>query len=92
MTAQELINFLTKHPECEVILSGDAEGNDYSAFDGQPSIMYVEKSYMGGRLDPDDIVDEQSIYAEMEDEDQEQDQDGIDPLENFKPVVVLFPV
>lgn len=89
MKAQDLIDVLSKYPEHEVVLSSDAEGNDYSMFDGQPSIMYIEKSNTEARLESEDLLDEDSIY---EDVDRNEEVDGVDPLQNFKPVIVFYPI
>lgn len=80
MKSSELIEFLSKHPDCEVILSKDSEGNSYSPLE-DPCVMYVEKPYEGGDLGPHDIVEEGDLTAEVDE----------DPLDYFKPVVVLYP-
>lgn len=86
MTSQELIDFLSKYPDHEVLLSSDSEGNSYSSYDGQPAIQYVEKSFEGGRLDGWDLMDAESIQEDSDDD------TDTDPMGNFIPVVVLYPV
>ena len=86
MTVEELIAQLQKlDPKALVILSGDAEGNDYSGL-AELDIVYVEPDYEGGYLegvltdfDFDDRLgdDDESVYGEKS---------------AYKKVVALWPV
>lgn len=58
-TVKELIEELSKYPpETKVMMSGDAEGNDFSAFaDAATSAWVQHNQYYGEAVHPDDVDD-----------------------------------
>lgn len=80
MDRDQLVEALNKLPgNPQIILSMDAEGNEFSGL-ADYSIEYVEEDYRGGRTE--DIFNEDDLRD---------DNDGEIP-DGFKPVVVLWRV
>lgn len=80
MNSEELIVFLQKNPDAEVLLASDAEGNSFSSLD-DASHAYVLKHYTGG---PTDEVFEAEDLVDPADPDEA-------ILDHFRPVVVIYP-
>lgn len=80
MTSEELIAFLQKNPDAEVLLASDAEGNSFSSLD-ETCHAYVLKDYEGG---PTDEVFEAEDLVDPADPDEA-------VLSHFRAVVVIYP-
>lgn len=70
MTVEELIKKLSAYPpETYVILSGDAEGNNYSGA-AEVDLALLEPGYDGGRTEDvifeDDLADDPESYEERD--------------------------
>lgn len=77
MKAAELIPILQEHPDWDIVMQKDAEGNGYSPLAGaEPAKYRAETTWSGNTLHPDDIA---SGYY---------DQDEVDSAED---VFVLWP-
>lgn len=80
----ELIKKLeTYNQDSLVLLAKDAEGNDYSSLDDL-SVELVETDYDGGHVV--DLFDQESLLEE------DPDRTAVDIKNNFKEVVVFWPV
>lgn len=80
----ELIKKLeTYNPDSLVLLAKDVEGNDYSSLD-DISVELVETDYDGGHIV--DLFDQESLLEE------DSDRTAADIKNNFKEVVVFWPV
>lgn len=83
-TIADLIRKLeTYNQDSIVLLAKDAEGNDYSSLD-DISVELVENDYDGGSIV--DLFDQESLLEE------DPDRTASDIKNNFKEVVVLWPV
>lgn len=83
-TVADLIRKLeTYNPDDLILLAKDAEGNDYSSLD-DISIELVENDYDGGHII--DLFDQESLLEE------DPDRTSKDIKNNFKEVVVFWPI
>lgn len=77
-TVSQLVKHLnTFPPDTLVLVSSDAEGNEYSSVD-EASVSFVDSAYSGGRTE--------DVY--MIDDLENEDDYGV----NYKKVVVIWPV
>ena len=84
MKARELSEFLNRYPEHEVILSSEVDGTTSYQPLSEPSIQYVEK--------PSKNLEQAGEIEVFSEEDIDGEIDGTsDPLDFFKPVIVLHP-
>ena len=80
MNSEDLITFLQKNPDAEVLLASDAEGNSFSSLD-EACHAYVFKDYESG---PTEEVFEAEDLVDPADPDES-------VLQHFRPVVVIYP-
>lgn len=84
MNKKQLLDSLSKVPDTmEILLASDAEGNQYSSVEDL-STMLVDKTYAGGRTE--DLFDAEDLLDDSDEDDPEL------VTENFKEVLVLWPV
>lgn len=81
--ADLILKLQTYEPDSLILLAKDTEGNDYSSLD-DISVELVETDYDGGHIV--DLFDQETLLEE------DPDKTISDVKNNFKEVIVLWPV
>jgi|6_EtaG_2_1085325.scaffolds.fasta_scaffold63672_2 hypothetical protein len=72
MKAKELANILMEHPEHEVIIASDAEGNSYSPIDGfeesswdgeSVGLVFLDEAYKAQGYTEEDVLDGETVFV-----------------------------